>query len=148
MSKSVASEASLPQRVKKFYERISVERDAALEELEKLYTADIHFINPVVDQHGLPAFVEVWVKALKQYKTFEFKDILVTGTDELFSLTYSMNIKFAFGPVFTTQMATDCHAKDGKVFFCRDYFDPLGTLVSPFKPLNWLYRTIFSHLVA
>lgn len=148
MAKSVASEAELPQRVKRFYERISVERDAALEELAKLYSADVHFINPVVDQRGLPAFEATWRKALKQYKVFEFKDVLVTGTDELFSLTYSMNIKFGIGPTFVTNMATDCHAKDGKVFFCRDYFDPLGTLVGPFAPLNWLYKAIFSHLVA
>ena len=142
------SPTELPMRVKQFYERISVERDPALEELEKIYSADVHFINPVVDQHGLDAFKEVWVKALKQYKVFEFKDILVSGNDQIFSLTYSMNIKFSFGPTFTTQMATDCHGKDGKVFFCRDYFDPLGTLVAPYPPLNWLYRAVISHLVA
>lgn len=148
MSKSVESEAQLPQRVKQFYVRISTERDAALEELPRLYSHDVHFINPVVDQHGLPAFEETWKKALRQYKVFEFKDVQVTGTNELFSLTYSMNIKFAIGPTFVTNMATDCHAKDGKIFLCRDYFDPLGTLVGPFGPLKWLYRTIFSHLVA
>ena len=147
MSKSVQGEA-LPQRVKKFYERISVERDAALEELPKLYSEDVRFINPVVDQRGLSNFEETWKKALRQYKTFEFKNVLVTGTDELFSLTYSMNIKFAIGPTFVTEMATDCHAKDGKIFLCRDYFDPLGTLVGPFGPISWLYKKIFSHLVA
>ncbi|MDP2270057.1 MAG: nuclear transport factor 2 family protein [Archangium sp.] len=147
MSKSVQGEA-LPQRVKKFYERISVERDAALEELAKLYSEDVRFINPVVDQRGLSNFEETWKKALRQYKTFEFKNVLVTGTDELFSLTYSMNIKFAIGPTFVTEMATDCHAKDGKIFLCRDYFDPLGTLVGPFAPISWLYKKIFSHLVA
>ena len=148
MSKSVESEAQLPQRVKQFYVRISTERDAALEELPKLYSQDVHFINPVVDQHGLPAFEETWKKALRQYKVFEFKDVQVTGTNELFSLTYSMNIKFAIGPTFVTNMATDCHAKDGKIYLCRDYFDPLGTLVGPFGPINWLYKKIFSHLVA
>ena len=147
MSKSVEGEG-LPQRVKKFYERISVERDAALEELARLYSEDVRFINPVVDQRGLSNFEETWKKALRQYKTFEFKNVLVTGTDELFSLTYSMNIKFAIGPVFVTDMSTDCHAKNGKVFFCRDYFDPLGTLVGPFGPISWLYKKIFSHLVA
>lgn len=139
---------SLKERVKRFYERISVERDAALEELPKLYSDDVHFVNPVVDQVGLQNFTQTWVKALKQYKTFEFKNVEVTGTEEIFSLTYSMNIRFAIGPTFVTDMATDCHARGGKVFFCRDYFDPLGTLVGPFAPLNWLYRKIFSHLVA
>lgn len=153
MAEAVASEATggqggLPGRVKAFYERISVEREGALEELKKLYSADVHFINPVVDQKGIDAFTEVWVRALKMYKVFEFKDVVVTGTEEVFSLTYSMNIKFSFGPTFSTDMATDCRAKDGKVYFCRDYFDPLGTLVGPFPPLNWLYRLVFSHLVA
>ena len=81
MSKSVESEA-LPQKVKRFYERISVERDAALEELPKLYSDDVRFINPVVDERGLSTFTEYWKKALRQYKTFEFKNVEVTGTDE------------------------------------------------------------------
>lgn len=147
MSKSVAGEA-LPQRVKRFYERISIERDAALEELPKLYSDDVRFINPVVDERGLKTFEEYWKKALRQYKTFEFKNVEVTGTDELFSLTYSMNVKFAFGPSFKGDMSTDCHAKDGKVYLCRDYFDPLGMLVQPFGPVSWLYKKIFGYLVA
>lgn len=73
--------APLPQRIKQFYERISVDREAALEELPKLYSADVRFINPVVDQRGLQNFIETWKKALRQYKTFEFKDLEVTGTD-------------------------------------------------------------------
>jgi ketosteroid isomerase-like protein len=140
--------AELAQRVKRFYERISIEREGALGELKELYSADVRFINPVVNQTGLPAFEQAWHKALKQYKRFEFKDITVTGTDEIFSLTYSMNIKFAVGPTFVTEMSTDCHGKDGKVVFCRDYFDPLGTLVGPFAPLSKLYKVVFRRLVA
>jgi hypothetical protein len=45
-------------------------------------------------------------------------------------------------------MSTDCHGKDGKVVFCRDYFDPLGALVGPFGPLDWLYKKLFGFLVA
>lgn len=139
---------SIKLRIKRFYERISVDRDAALEDLPKLYSADVHFINPVVDQTGLENFIETWKKALKQYKVFEFKDLEVTGDDALFSLTYSMNIRFSFGPTFKTDMSTDCHAKDGKVYFCRDYFDPLGALVQPFPPIAWLYKKVFGTLVA
>lgn len=142
------SEGSLPQRVKLFYERISVERDAALEELPKLYAADVRFINPVVDETGIEKFTEYWKKALRQYKTFEFKNVEVTGTDEFFSMAYSMNVKFAFGPVFTTDMSTECHAKVGRVVVCKDFFDPLGTLVSPFPPFSWLYKKVFGLLVA
>jgi hypothetical protein len=72
----------------------------------------------------------------------------VIGTDEQFSLTYSMTIAFGFGPSFTTDMATSCRASNGKVVYLRDYFDPLGALMQPFGPLRWSYRKIFGLLVA
>jgi hypothetical protein len=140
--------ASLPNRIKEFYERVSLERDAALSDLPDLYADHVHFINPVVDQHGLLAFREAWETGLRKYKVFRFHDIEVLGTDEQFTLTYSMTISFGFGPSFKTDMATACRAKDGKVVRCRDYFDPLGSLVQPLGPVNWLYRRVFGVLVA
>ncbi|CAN5727569.1 hypothetical protein BH09MYX1_BH09MYX1_58960 [soil metagenome] len=138
----------LPQRVKRFYERVSTEGAAALPELSELYSDDIHFINPVVDERSLRAFEKQWVKALKQYKIFRFENLEVIGDDQIFTLTYSMSLKFSFGPTFKTEMATDCHGRDGKVFFCRDYFDPLGALVQPFPVASWLYKKVFGLLVA
>jgi ketosteroid isomerase-like protein len=138
----------LPQRVKHFYERISVEREGALGELPELYSEDVHFINPVVDERGLRAFEKNWVRALKSYKVFRFENIELVGDEHIFTLTYTMQIRFSFGPTFTTEMATDCHGRDGKVFFCRDYFDPLGTLVQPFPVVSWAYKKIFGLLVA
>ena len=140
--------ASLPDRIKAFYERVSVERGAALDELPLLYGADVHFINPVVDQKGLAAFRHAWDKALRKYRVFQFHDIDIVGTEAQFTLTYSMTISFGFGPSFTTDMATSCRAIDGKVVFCRDYFDPLGALVQPLGPLSWCYRKVFGVLVA
>ena len=139
---------SLPARVKQFYERVSIEREGALTELYDLYAADVHFINPVVDQHGLTAFREAWDTGLRKYKVFKFHDIEVVGTDERFTLTYSMSIAFGVGPTFRTDMATSCRAVNGKVVLCRDYFDPLGSLMQPLGPLNWLYRKVFGVLVA
>lgn len=139
---------SLPVRIKEFYERVSVERTAALVDLPRLYDDDVRFINPVVDQQGLAAFNEAWEKALRKYKVFQFHDIDVIGADDRFSLTYSMTIAFGLGPSFTTDMATACRAKNGKVVFCRDYFDPLGSLMEPVGPLRWSYRKVFGLLVA
>ena len=140
--------ASLPNRIKALYERVSIERGAALVELPDLYDDRVHFINPVVDEHGLPAFRGAWETALRKYKVFKFHDIEVLGTDEQFTLTYAMTISFGFGPDFTTEMATLCRASGGKVVFLRDYFDPLGSLVQPLGPVNWLYRKVFGLLVA
>ena len=106
----------------------------------------MHFINPVVDQHGLTAFASL--ESAAQVQVFLFHDIEVIGTDEQFTLTYSMTIAFGFGPSFTTDMATSCRATDGKVVFCRDYFDPLGSLVQPLGPVRWFYRKLFGLLVA
>ena len=139
---------SLPNRIKEFYERVSAERGSALEDLGTLYGDDVHFINPVVDQQGLAAFREAWDTALRKYKVFLFHDIEVVGTDELFTLNYSMTVSFGFGPAFKTEMATVCRATDGKVVFLRDYFDPMGSLVQPFGPVRWLYRKVFGVLVA
>jgi hypothetical protein len=140
--------APLPLRIKAFYERVSAEREAALTELPALYGSDVHFINPVVDQRGLAAFREAWDTGLRKYKVFEFHDIDVVGSDERFTLTYSMTIAFGMGPAFSTDMITSCRGRDGKVVFCRDYFDPLGSLTQPFGPLHWCYRKVFGVLVA
>ena len=138
----------LPERIKAFYERVSIERAAALVELPELYGEHVHFINPVVDQQGLAEFRGAWETALKKYRTFLFHDIDVVGTGDRFMLTYSMTIAFAAGPSFTTEMATSCRAAGGKVIYCRDYFDPLGALVQPIGPLRWCYRKVFGVLVA
>lgn len=140
--------ASLPHRIKAFYERVSIERETALVELPNLYAEQVHFINPVVDQHGLSAFRNAWNIGFRKYKIFKFHDIDVVGTDERFTLTYSMSIGFGFGPTFRTDMTTTCRGEAGKVVFCRDYFDPLGSLMQPFGPLNWCYRKVFGVLVA
>lgn len=139
---------TLPMRIKDFYERVSVEREAALEDLPKLYAPEVRFVNPVVDETGLVTFEAYWKKALRQYKRFVFKDLEVVGDDALFTLTYTMEVRFAVGPVFVNAMSTDCHGRGGKVVFCRDYFDPLGTLVSPFPVASWLYKKVFGLLVA
>lgn len=140
--------ASLPHRIKTFYERVSVERGAALGELTELYSDDVHFVNPVVDERGLASFRDAWDTALRKYKVFRFHDIEVVGTDDLFSLNYTMTIAFGFGPSFTTDMATVCRARDGRVVFLRDYFDPMGSLAQPFGPIRWLYKKVFGVLVA
>lgn len=145
---TMAVAATLPMRVKQFYERVSLEREAALSELPEIYGESVHFINPVVDQHGIAAFREAWDTGLRKYKIFRFHDIDVVGNDEHFTLTYSMTIGFAVGPTFRTDMATACRGRNSKVVFCRDYFDPLGSLMQPFSPLDWCYRKIFGVLVA
>lgn len=148
MTTTMVATDALPMRLKAFFERVSIERDPALADLSTVYAADIHFVNPVVDDRGIAAFVGVWKRALRMYRRFEFSDIVVAGTDDVFSLSYTMNIRFFIGPTFQTDMMTQCRGRDGKVVYCRDYFDPLGSLVRPVAPLAWLYRFVFGFIVS
>lgn len=148
MSSVNTATGALPARVLAFYERFSREGLAAMSDLDAIYSPDVHFVNPVVDSRGIEEFRKVWRKAFRMYKVFECHDIVVSGNEEVFSLTYYMRIRFAIGPVFITEMMTECRARAGRITYCRDYFDPLGTLVSPIAPLRQLYRFVFRFLVA
>lgn len=140
--------ASLPQRIKSFYERMGRERDRVLPELPHLYTTDVRFQNPVGDYQGLDAFRRQWERAFSQYKEFEVVNIEYVGDDRTFTMTYSMNVSFAIGPTFRLDMSTDFEGRDGKVYITRDYFDVMGSLLSPFPIATWLYKKIFGLVVA
>ena len=52
----------------------------------------------------------VFNPAKSRIKVFEFHDIEVTGNADYFAMTYSMAVKFGFGPVFKSPMATSACA--------------------------------------
>lgn len=139
---------SLPYRMKDFYERMGSERATVLERVPALFAPDVHFINPVVDHRGLEAFLHVWRRALRLYKTFECENVEVSGTDAHFFLSYTMHIRFVVGPTLHIPMSTECRAKDGKVTQCRDYFDPMGALAATAAPAKQVYRRVIGLLVA
>lgn len=137
----------LPERTKRFFERISTDGEAALADLRDVYADDIHFVSPAVDQRGIDTFEKLWRRAFRYYKLFKFGEIEVIGDEHVFTMTYTMSVRFAVGPVFKLDLATDFHGRDGKVFYCRDYFDMVGVLLSPVPPVAWAYRKIFSLIV-
>jgi len=143
-----ASTEPLPQRIKQLYSLVSSDKDKVLAELPELYTSDLHFLNPVVDLRGLDAFTKQWQRAFSQYKVFEIENIEVIGDERAFSMTYTMNIRFAFGPTFRMSLMTDFRGRDGKVDYTCDYFDVVGSILEPFPLLTCVYRKIFSLLVA
>src|SRR5690242_10736887 len=88
---------SLPERMRAFYERLSVEKEAALVELPSLYTDDIQFIAPIEERIGIDAFRRSWEVAFKNYKAFTFTDIKVIGDEKAFALFYTMTIDVGIG---------------------------------------------------
>ncbi len=140
--------ASLAERVKAFYERVSTDRERALEQLPELFSSDVQFVNPVADKHGLDEFREAWVKAFSMYKVFTFSELKPNGGDDHFTMTYVMKNGFGIGPVFKGTYISEYKARDGKVYWMRDYFDTVGTLLAPVPPLLALYKWVFRFLIA
>lgn len=137
-----------PGRILAFYERVSREGAAALEELPTLFTEDVHFLNPVVDETGLETFHAQWRRAFAMYKVFEFRDIIVMGTEDRFVLSYVMHVGFFIGPTLRIPSTTECFTRSGKVYELRDSFDTMVTLLQPVAPLLWLYKKAMRTLIA
>ena len=140
--------STLPQRIQTFYKRVSDEGSAALSELDALFTKDIHFMNPVVDEKGIDTFRAQWKRAFSMYTTFKFTPLEVLGDEEHFTLSYEMSVGFFIGPVLVIPLVTECRGRNGKVYWMRDYFDTMTTLLQPVPPLLWLYKTVMRALVA
>ncbi len=133
--------ATLPQRMQAFYERLNVEKEAALEELPKLYTEDIQFVSPIEERDGVNAFKESWAKAFQTYKAFSFTDFKCIGDDRAFALFYTMTIDVGIGNPMPTPTATLFIADDaGKVYYQYDYWDTVGGLARIYPPLHTAYE--------
>ena len=143
-----AKQASLPLRTQRFYERVSAERERALVELDDVFTQDVHFMNPVVDEIGMQKFRAQWLRAFNMYTVFHFSNFFVTGNDDRFIMSYEMRTKFFIGPVFTIKLTTECFGRDGKVATMRDEFDTMITLLQPFPLLTCAYKAVMRVLIA
>jgi hypothetical protein len=147
MKNIATTKKSLPERTRAFYEAVSKDGEKALSELPAVYATDVEFSNPVGKDRGLAEFEKVWIKGFRTYKLLEFQNIEVVGNDEYFTMTYTMAVKFALGPVFKSRMATSFYGKEGKVCFTRDYFDPLGSLLAPFPVMSWGYQKVIGAFI-
>ena len=70
---------TLGVRMQRFYERLNVDRERALEELPDLYTDDIAFFCPMETRYGLATFKRSWEFAFASYKMFEFHDFTLVA---------------------------------------------------------------------
>ena len=132
--------SSLPARVQWFFEALARSREQALEHLPEVFSDDITFHDPFRDTRGMPAFRELFVRMFRQYREIDFTDFRVVDGGDQFSLTYSMHLRMAVGPVFVTPMASTCRARDGRVFALDDHYNLTSGLLSPFGLLHRAYR--------
>ncbi len=134
--------STLPERMRAFYERLNVEKEAALVELEGLYTDDVQFISPIEERDGIEAFRRSWATAFKTYKAFTFTDFKVIGDEKAFALFYTMTIDVGLGNPMPTPTATLFITREGtgKVYYQYDYWDTVGGLAQIYPPLHTAYE--------
>jgi hypothetical protein len=123
-----------------FYERLNVEKEAALAELPELYTDDIQFVSPIEERDGIHAFRDSWAKAFQTYKAFTFTDFKRIGDDQAFALFYTMTIDIGIGNPMPTPTATLFITRGGKVYYQYDYWDTVGGLAQIYPPLRTMYE--------
>ncbi len=131
---------TLPERMQAFYERLNVEKEAALVELPELYTDDIQFVSPIEERDGIHAYRDSWAKAFETYQAFTFTDFKRIGDDESFALFYTMTIDIGVGNPMPTPTATLFVAREGKVYYQYDYWDTVGGLAQIYPPLHTAYE--------
>ena len=135
---------SLPERLKSFYEACSEQREHALEHLPDLFATDVHFRDPFRETQDIAALHELFVRMFKQYKLVAFSGFRIDGDEEAFTMTYLMHLKMAFGPTFTTPMASVVRSRDGKIIDLLDYYDFPSGLVSPLPAFAAGYRKLIT----
>lgn len=141
------AESTLPARMQAFYERLNVEKSAALVELPELYHPDIEFISPIETRIGIEKFKESWTDAFSKYQAFTFKDFKCIGDDSSFALFYTMTIDIGIGNPMPTPTATLFVAREGKVYYQYDYWDTVAGLSEIYPPLNTAYQWAVSLLL-
>jgi ketosteroid isomerase-like protein len=130
-----------PERLQWFYQQLALTREHALEHLPAIFSDDIEFCDPFRETRGMRAFRELFVRMFRQYPTVDFTDYRTVGAGDRFTLTYDMHLRMAVGPTFVTPLASVCRVRDGLVFELHDYYDLVGGLLSPLRPIQRAYRT-------
>ncbi len=130
-----------PERLQWFYRQLAQTRERALDHLHEIFTGDIEFRDPFRETHGIHTFRGLFLRMFKQYPTVYFTDYRTVGAGDRFTLTYDMHLRMPVGPTFVTPLASVCRVRDGLVFELHDYYDLVGGLLSPLRPVQRAYRT-------
>ncbi len=118
--------------IKNFVENMnSISCDNVSEVLEKTYTDEIEFIDPVKDIHGIGELTNYFSGLYKSvdHCHFTIKDYI--SNDKQHSIEWEMKLKhrkLAKNKEITLLGASFIHFRDNKVCYHRDYYD-LGALV-------------------
>src|SRR5438128_557038 len=106
---------NLSDSIRRFYESMSTERERSLDRLGEFFAADIRFVDPFRETHGLDAFRELFVRMFRQYPIVAFTGFRCEGDAQSFTLVYDMHLRMRVGPTFSTPMASVFRVRDGKV---------------------------------
>ena len=120
-----------------------------IESLRQIYTDDVCFEDPAHGIQGLDSLISLFKSLYQNLDGCQFKFHKKVTSDDGIFLSWTMLIrhkKIRKGAVTRVEGASFLRARDGKIFYHRDYFD-LGAMVYENVPmLGTLIRVIKSNL--
>jgi len=125
-----------------FYESLSTVGPSCLDELDELFAPDVHYISPVEESTRLEQIRHGFRAMFQKYPHVRFSDIKMMGDDQEFLGVWTMELGPRIGPTFRVRCASEFRARDGKVYFFRDYWDLLTALAETVPGLAPLYLRV------
>ncbi len=118
----------------------------ALGLIDAYYTDDVVFKDPLQTVEGKQAFMEMNHKFFDkgQALTVEIGDVVEAG-EQLF-VTWKMRFKPRFGPTVLCDGASHAKARDGRIYYHRDYWDLLDTTFGSMPFAGPIYRALVKRL--
>jgi hypothetical protein len=127
------SPPSLPARLRDALAALSVDHPEAIEALRPLYADDVAFSDPIQSLDGLEAFLAMNRRLLARVRALTFDVTSAQGTDDEAFLAWSMRATPRLGPAVKVDGVTHARAREGRVFYHRDFWD-LGELFASGLP--------------
>lgn len=129
------------QRFKAFWETLTRERVAALEEH---YTAEAYFRDPFNEVRGIAGVRGIFdhMFATLHEPRFAILQVVEEGSDAFFVWDFSFRVK-SWKPEVTQKIHGSSHiryAPDGRVSYHRDYWDAAGELYAKLPVVGALMR--------
>lgn len=137
---------SLPERIVELFSTLHTQRFAALIQLRELYALDISFADPIQNISGRDAFIAMNKRLIEKFADVRFEDVTWVGDENRFMLTWRMRLLPKRGPEMVFEGSSDLRARDGKIYYHRDYWDLLGGVMGALPMVAPVYARIVAHL--
>lgn len=118
----------------------------ALTLIEAAYSDDVEFCDPLQHLHGKDAFMAMNRKFFGRGQQMRVAIDSIVGDDREVFVAYAMDYTPRIGPTLHLEAVSHCRARDGAIFYHRDYWDLLGSVMGSIPGAGSLYNAVVARL--